>query len=332
MLILLSLGALVGACASAGSETASRETLVNQAPDGGDVQDIAKDDDVAVSEPEEGASERKEAAPMANAKATDGAPNPASPDVSSVPIPKKRMIQRDGRFVLESVDPVKTQKAIEKAVKESEGIVLESNRRTNSNEIRGTQSVTMTLRVPAEKFDGSLDGIRKAADRVVSEQIKGKDVTEKYVDIQARLKAKRALEAQFLEIMKQAKSVQDAMNVQRQLASVRSEIERIEGQKRLLESLTSMSTIRITINPPNAVSTSGTGFWYELQDAIGDGIEAALTFVLFLVRVGIAVIPFLLVFVLPLALIARWLWKKAKRNRMAREIIKNAESESDDEK
>ena len=55
-------------------------------------------------------------------------------------------------------------------------------------------------------------------------------VSEEFIDIEARLKAKRSLEAQFLEIMKRANSVEDALNVQRQLAEVRAEIEKIEGR------------------------------------------------------------------------------------------------------
>ena len=85
--------------------------------------------------------------------------------------------------------------------------------------------------------------------------------------------------------MKRSKSVQDALNVQRQLANVRGEIERIEGRKRFLENQANLSTINITLQTPTAISGSSSGFFYEFKKAISDGIEGALTIVLWLIRI-----------------------------------------------
>jgi Flp pilus assembly protein TadB len=180
----------------------------------------------------------------------------------------------------------------------------------------------MTVRVPADKFSESLDEIRKAAGRVLVETIKGQDVTEEFIDIEARLKAKRALEDQFMEIMKRSNTVADALNVQRQLAEVRGEIEKIEGRKRFLENQASLSTIRLRIQTPTAISASGSGFFYRLTESVGMGFDAALTFVLGLVTVLIAIIPFVLLILLPLYLLVRYLWRKARRRRSATQILK----------
>ena len=244
--------------------------------------------------------------------------------------PVKRMIVREGNFVLETGNPVDVQKKIEEIIKKQEGYVVSASRSTDSEAIRGGGRVLMTVKVPSEKFEASVEEIRKAADRVVSEKIEGKDITEAYVDIQARLKAKKALEEQFLEIMKQSKSVQDALNVQRELGRVRTEIEQIEGRKRLMENQAAMSKIQISINPPDSVTSSSSGFWYQLRDAFSDGFEGALTFILYLVRVVIALIPFLVLIVLPILLLLRYAWKRYKRNRLARELAKKAEKEAEE--
>ena len=55
----------------------------------------------------------------------------------------------------------------------------------------------MTIRVPAEKFNETLDEIRKTASRVIVETVKGQDVTEEFIDIEARLKTKKALKSNF---------------------------------------------------------------------------------------------------------------------------------------
>jgi Flp pilus assembly protein TadB len=171
----------------------------------------------------------------------------------------------------------------------------------------------MTIRIPADKFQESLAEIRKTVDRVVVETVSGQDVTEEFVDIEARLKTKKALEERFLEIMKQAKSVNDALNVERQLAEVRTEIERIEGRKRFLENQTSLSTITLELQTPAAISGSSSGFFYELREALSDGFSAALTFILVLVRIFIALIPFLLLVVLPIFLLLRYFWRRSKK-------------------
>ena len=105
-------------------------------------------------------------------------------------------------------------------------------------------------------------------------------MTEEYIDLEARIRSKQALEAQFLEIMKQARSVSDALEVQRQLSEVRSEIERIEGRRRFLENQSSLSTITVTLQPSQPlVSTSG--FFYKVKRAFGGGLDIAASITLF---------------------------------------------------
>ena len=84
-------------------------------------------------------------------------------------------------------------------------------------------------------------------------KISGQDVSEEYLDLEARLRTKKALEAQFLEIMKQARKVQDALDVQSQLADVRTEIERLEGRRRFLENQAALSTITTTLQMPQPI-------------------------------------------------------------------------------
>jgi hypothetical protein len=238
------------------------------------------------------------------------------------PVQAERRIIRNADLNLESDVPEETQKKIAEIVEDRGGFVVESQQ--SSSDIRSGQrdTVTMTVRVPADKFSESLDEIRKAAGRVLVETIKGQDVTEEFIDIEARLKAKRALEDQFMEIMKRSNTVADALNVQRQLAEVRGEIEKIEGRKRFLENQASLSTIRLRIQTPAALSASGSGFFYRLTESVGMGFDAALTFVLGLVTVLIAIIPFVLLILLPLYLLIRYLWRKARRRRTAAQIAK----------
>lgn len=233
----------------------------------------------------------------------------------------ERKIIRNADLQLESSVPEEAQQKISTIAESKGGFVVESQQRSSSSNVTTRDTVTMTVRVPAAKFNESLDEIRKVASRVVVETVKGQDVTEEFVDIEARLKTKKALEEQFLEIMKQGKTVQDALQVQRELANVRGEIEQIEGRKRFLENQSSLSTIKILLQTPTAYSPSSSGFFYQLGNAISSGFDFALKFILALVYFVIAILPFLLFVVLPIYLILRYFWRRLRMRKAAKEIV-----------
>ena len=228
---------------------------------------------------------------------------------------------------LESSSPEEAQQKITAIAESKNGFVIESTQSSSSSEVKTRDLVTMTVRVPADKFNESLNEIRQASSRVITETINGQDVTEEFVDVEARLKAKKALEAQFLDIMKQGKTVEDALNVQRQLAEVRGEIERIEGRLRFLENQTSLSTIKIRVQTPASYSPNSVGFFYQLKEAFSSGFTFAINFVLGLITLIVALLPFLLIIVLPCILLIRYFVKRKKKEKTVKEIV-NEETEN----
>jgi hypothetical protein len=144
-------------------------------------------------------------------------------------------------------------------------------------------------------------------------------VTEEFIDIEAQLKAKKALEAQFMEIMKRANTIGDALNVQSQLASVRGEIERIEGRKRFLENQSSLSTIKIRLQTATVYAASSVGFGDRLALSFAAGADVAASFVLGLITVVVAALPFALVIGLPAFLFFRYVWKGVARQKLERD-------------
>ena len=260
-------------------------------------------------------------------KSEDSAPATAS-QVSldqagkSQPMPAavERKIIRNADLHLEVNSPEESTANITKIVESKDGFVIESQQQNSDAKTTKSNIVTMTLRVPADKFNETLEEIRKSGNRVINETIKGQDVTEEFIDIEARLKTKRALEEQFLEIMKRGNTVQEALNVQRELSNVRGEIEKIEGRKRFLENQTSFSTLKIRLQTPTAFSPSSSGFFYQLGQAVSRGFDAAMNFILVLITLAIAFVPFLIFIVLPIYLLIRYFLRKSRKRRMASEI------------
>ena len=118
--------------------------------------------------------------------------------------------------------------------------------------------------------------------------------------------------------MKQARKVEDALEVQSQIADVRTDIEKLEGRKRFLENRSSLSTITVNIQTPKPMMVvSTTGFGRTLRDAVSESLEVASGLVVFFVRLVIVLVPVLVLVVLPSGLVFRYLMRRAKRIRMA---------------
>lgn len=247
----------------------------------------------------------------------------------TAPVVTERKIIRNAELTLEANAPEEAQAKITQIAESRGGFVVESTQSSSDVKTTTRDMVTMTVRVPSAKFDEALNEIRGTASRVIVESIKGQDVTEEFIDIEARLKTQKALETQFLEIMKRSNSVEDALNVQTEIARVRGEIEKIEGRKRFLESQASLSTIKIKLQTPTAFSANSSGFFYQLRQAFGNGFDAALRFILVLVTVLIALLPFLIFIVLPIYLLIRYILRKNQKRKLASEIARAEEIRSE---
>ncbi len=234
--------------------------------------------------------------------------------------PTDRKIIRNAEMNLEATDPEDAQRRITGIAELKGGFVVESQQSSSDIKSTSRDTVTMTVRVPAERFSEALDEIRTTATRVVVETVKGQDVTEEFIDIDAQLKAKKALEEQFMAIMKRANSVEDALEVQSQLADVRGEIERIEGRKRFLENQSSLSTIKVRLQTAKVFAQSSAGFGTRLTDAFGSGLDVAMNFVLGLLTFVIAVLPFAAFIGLPCFVIIRYVLKRQARPKSVTEI------------
>lgn len=238
--------------------------------------------------------------------------------------PSDRKIIRNADLSLESQEPEETQRRITSIAESNGGFVVESQQTSSDVKSGKRDIVTMSVRVPSQKFGDTLAQIRAVSEKIIFETVKGDDVTEEFIDIEARLKAKKALEQQFVEIMKKAYSIDDALNVQSQLAEVRGEIEKIEGRKRFLENQSSLSTIKIKLQTPEVVfsAASSQGFGDRLSQSFGVGLEFAMNFVLGIVTILVAIAPFAIFVGLPLVLIVRYFWKKHGRSRSMIELAK----------
>lgn len=252
-----------------------------------------------------------------NSKATTRSGGAAAPSANPVPalVPTAnqpdtaRKLIKNAELTLQTDQPEEGLRRITAAA-EARGGYLGSSEATQSG-AGGGRSIKVTARVPAEQFVAFLAEVRQTGARVLSERITTKDVTEEYVDVEARLRVQKETEARYLEFLKQAKSVDDALSVQRELSNVRTVVEQLEGRRRLLENQAALSTVTVNLQAESAaVTASPSGFWYDVKKAFGDGLEIAAALILFVIRAVIVLLPVVLLVFLPLGLALRWLIRR----------------------
>jgi len=235
----------------------------------------------------------------------------------------ERKIIRNAEITMEVPSTTDTQHRVASIAETNGGFVVtsEAKQREHVDPAQRTLDIKLVVRVPSPQFGVAFDEIKKLASNTPSEQVTGQDVTEEFIDLEARIKTQKALELQFLEIMRQAYKVADALEVQRQIADVRTEIEKLEGRKRFLENRASLSTITVNIQAPKPViAVTGTGFGQSVREAVSDSVGMASDMALFFVRFAILMVPILLFIGLPSALVARVLVRRARRVRLAQAL------------
>ena len=124
-----------------------------------------------------------------------------------------------------------------------QGFVVSSNQWKDNGALLGT----ITIRVPADQFDNAMSTLRGMADEVTSENTSAQDVTQQYTDLNAQLTNLQATEAQLLDIMKKAVTVDDILAVQSQLTNTEGQIESIKGQIQYLQQTSATSLISVSL-------------------------------------------------------------------------------------
>lgn len=136
------------------------------------------------------------------------------------------------------------QEKIRQNVKKYNGYIVES---TVYQESESNSYGKMVVRVPEEHFETFLVEAESEVTKVLEHNVTGEDVTEQYVDLESRLKSKRAVETRLLEFMEKAEETEDLLKISGDLAKVQEEIEIIVGKMKFLENQTSFSTIEMTL-------------------------------------------------------------------------------------
>ncbi len=218
---------------------------------------------------------------------------------------EERMIVRTGDMALVVEDVTTARDGIAQLAARFDGYVVSSSISGEEEEMRGW----ISIRVPDEKFDQALAELRELAVRVKSESTSSQDVTEEYIDLQARLNNAEATEKQYLTLLEKATDVQDILSIYESLSQVRQEIEQIKGQMQYLERTSSMSLISVYLEP-QATAKPLVGAGWSALEALKSAIRGIVVFGQFLAILAIWLIIFIPVWGTVVGIIY---WRRKKR-------------------
>jgi hypothetical protein len=241
----------------------------------------------------------------------------------------ERLIIRNGNISMVVEDTRAVQGTVEEMVARMAGegaFVVSSEEYGRSGE--GQPRITMSIRVPVGSFDEVMDRLAALAVKVTSRNESGQDVTEEYVDLEARLESLEAARQRLLDIMAEARTTKDLLEAEEQLTRREAEIESIQGRMQYLAQSAQLSAIWIELEP-YLLRQPVSDTWRPAEtarravEALVDGLQGFGDFLIFF---AIAVLPWLLALGLVVFVVV-WLvrWRsRARRKKGA------AESEGSD--
>ena len=171
------------------------------------------------------------------------------------------------------------------------GAYISEENTFNSNNRTGFD---LTIRVPVDRFDSLLNFILTNVNikELDNKSTQIKEVTEEFIDIQARIKIKKEFEQKLSDLLKQSKTLSETLEVQKQLTDLRADIESIEGRLKYLTDQVNYSTVRVSFYENTKYSEQ---FFGDFWDAIKEGWQVFLHLIILLTYLWVVIVAILLI-------------------------------------
>lgn len=222
------------------------------------------------------------------------------------PLNKEQKIIKTARLAFETKDVEATHKKILQLASQYKGLVQNDNSGKDYNRIYKN----LTVRIPTENFQQFIDGISEGVAYFDQKDISRQDVSEEFVDLEARLKAKRVLEERYLELLKKANKVEEMLQIERELSTIREEIEAKQGRLQYLQSQVSMSTVNIEFYKTTAETGITQSYGQKMKNALQGGWNGISVFFLGILYLW----PLFLVAIIVVIILPIFLKKRKPKN------------------
>lgn len=179
----------------------------------------------------------------------------------------------------------------------------------NSGKNYSRQYQNLQVRIPSKNFQVIIDSISQKVNYFDTKSISRQDVTEEFIDLTARLKAKQELESRYIQLLSKANTVKEILEIERELSTIREDIEAKQGRLEYLQSQVSYSTLNINFYK----EVTNTGITVSYGTKIVNALKSGW-FGISSVFLGILTLwPLFLIGLVVAILIRRWL-KSSNKN------------------
>jgi Domain of unknown function (DUF4349)/Putative zinc-finger len=237
------------------------------------------------------------------------APAPPPGNELAAPAPAGPMIAQTASLTIIASNYDQASAAVDRLAASQGGYV---QKLATEDQLAAAREFSATVRVPAAQLGGFLAELRKLG-HVEQETRTNEEVTDQYVDLQARLKSARASEQRMLELLAtRTGKLEDVLDAERELARIREEIESMEGQRVLLAHRVNYATVEIQLREEyrekldSRSSSTATKIWNAAVEGYGNLEDGFIGVLLFLLSYGPAILFWLAVLFVP----GWFVWRK----------------------
>jgi hypothetical protein len=260
------------------------------------------------------------AAPPAEApaRARQVAAAPATP--GTVPVPTQRKVIRHGNMSLEVDSVEEILGRIKTLVNDAGGYISNEN---VSEDYYARKSGSIACRIPAEKLDQAMEQIGGWG-KVDNVSVNADDITDQYFDLEIRLENQKALAKRLVALLeRRTNELKDLLEIERELARVRTQIDSMEGRKRLWDSQVALSTLVVEVHEPlPKIAGDEGGAWRTLLRSFGDAADNFVLTIAGIISASGSAIPLLAVLIFVV-----WIWRSwRKRKKKAAEAETGSDS------
>jgi hypothetical protein len=236
---------------------------------------------------------RSEQSPVMSKEASSTEVTPAS---------QPRKLIKTGDMSFETSDLDSSREKIDVSVKKHQAFISSESENTSGRRI----SRNLTIRVPAENFDQLVNEISQGIKAFDHKNISSNDVTEEFLDVEARLKNRKALEERYLELLSKASTTADILQIENQINQLRGEIESIEGRMKYLSNQVDYSTLNLSYYKTTPVQS-------HLTEKMSQGFKNGWSAVIYVFIILANLWPFILLVAIILMIV--WYFNRRKNRK-----------------
>ncbi len=265
---------------------------------------------------DESKSQRQEQSSLSMALALPAASPPSESGQLAAPESVGPMIVQTASLSIVAKNYDEANAAVQRLVTAHGGYIEKLDAKAQSGDSR---SLSVALRVPAKELEGLLVDLRKLG-HVEEESKSNEEVSAEYVDLQARLKVAQATERRLVELLgARTGRLEDVLDVERELARVRAEVESMQGQSALMLHRVSYATVQVELSEEyhqklQSQSSMGTKLRNALLAGVQNLLDGFVALLIFVLNYGLSILFWLALFMTPVWLI----WRRLRARQLAK--------------